>query len=117
MKKIKIFSIILFLFSAAVYAGCRVYDGAVTDHTPPVITGEGLIQASVADPEEKLLEGMRAEDDRGGDVTESLVVQSISGFDEEGRRTVNYAAADSREMWDITADSWSIRIIGCRHFL
>ena len=95
MKKIKIFSIILFLFSAAVYAGGRVYDGAVTDHTPPVITGEGLIQASVADPEEKLLEGMRAEDDRGGDVTESLVVQSISGFDEEGRRTVNYAAADS----------------------
>lgn len=94
MKKIKIFSIILFLFSAAVYAGCRVYDGAVTDHTPPVIAGEGMIQASVADPGEKLLEGMSAEDDRDGDVTESLVVQSISGFDEEGRRTVNYAAAD-----------------------
>ena len=94
MKKIRIFSIILFVFSAAVYGGCRIYAGIVADHTPPVITGGDLIEASVEDTQEKLLEGMTAEDDRDGDVTDSIVVQSISGFDEEGVRTVSYAAAD-----------------------
>ena len=94
MKKIKIFSILLFLVSALIYAGCRIYSGIMTDHTPPVIAGGELIQASVGDPGDKLLEGMSAKDTRDGDVTDSIVVQSISGFDDEGIRTVNYAAAD-----------------------
>lgn len=94
MKKIKLFSVILFLISAAVFAGCRIYEGIMTDHTAPVISGEGDLQVSVTDPQEKLLEGMKAEDDRDGDVTDSLVVQKISEFNEEGQRTVTYAAVD-----------------------
>lgn len=94
MKKIKIFSLILFLVSAAIFAGCRIYDRIMTDHTPPVISGEELIQVSVGDPKEKLLEGVKAEDERDGDVTDSLVVQKISEFNEDGQRTVTYAAVD-----------------------
>lgn len=94
MRKIKIFSIILFICSAAVYIGCRIYAGVMTDHTPPVISGGDAIEVSVEDPKEKLLEGMTAEDDRDGDVTDSLVVQEISEFDDEGNRTVRYAAVD-----------------------
>lgn len=94
MRKIKIFSIILFICSAAIYIGCRIYAGVMTDHTPPVISGGDAIEVSVEDPQEKLLEGMTAEDDRDGDVTDSLVVQEISEFDDEGNRTVRYAAVD-----------------------
>ena len=94
MKKIKIFSIILFICSAAIYAGCRIYADRMTDHTPPVITGGSDIEVSVGDPQDKLLEGMTAEDDRDGDVTDSLVVQKISEFDEEGKRIVSFAAVD-----------------------
>lgn len=94
MKKIKIFSLILFLVSAAIFAGCRIYDRVMTDHTPPVISGEGILQVSVEDPKEKLLEGVKAEDDKDGDVADSLVVQKISEFNEEGQRTVTYAAVD-----------------------
>ena len=94
MRKIKIFSIILFICSAAIYIGCRIYAGVMTDHTPPVISGGDAIEVSVEDPKEKLLEGMTAEDDRDGDVTDSLVVQEISEFDDEGNRTVRYAAVD-----------------------
>lgn len=95
MKKIKIFTIILFCFSAVVFAGCRLYDRVMTDHRPPVISGgKETLQISVKDPEEKLLEGMKAEDNRDGDVTDSLVVQAISGFDGQGQRIVTYAAAD-----------------------
>lgn len=95
MKKIKIFTIILFFCSAAAFAGCKLYERVVTDHQPPVISGgEETLQISVADTEDKLLEGMTAEDDRDGDVTDLLVVQEVSGFDEEGLRTVTYSAAD-----------------------
>ena len=37
---------------------------------------------------------MTAEDERDGDVTDSLVVQEISGFNEDGTRTVTFAAVD-----------------------
>lgn len=95
MKKIKIFTIILFCCSTVVFAGCKIYDRVMTDHRAPVISGgEETLQLSVADTEEKMLEGMTAEDDRDGDVTDSLVVQEISGFDENGLRTVTYAAVD-----------------------
>lgn len=94
MRKIKVFSIILFICSAAIYIGCRIYAGVMTDHTPPVISGGDAIEVSVEDPKEKLLEGMTAKDDRDGDVTDSLVVQEISEFDDEGNRTVRYAAVD-----------------------
>ena len=39
MKKIKIFTIILFFCSAAAFAGCKLYERVVTDHQPPVISG------------------------------------------------------------------------------
>lgn len=94
MKKIRIFSIILFVIAVAAFAGCRMYAEMMTDHTPPVISGGEAIEVSVEDPEEKLLEGMTASDKRDGDVTDSLVVQEISEFDDEGVRTVRYAAVD-----------------------
>ena len=96
MKRIKIFTLILFCVSAAAFAGCKLYERVVTDHQAPVISGgEETLMISVADTEDRLLEGMKAEDDRDGDVTESLVVQDIDEFDEEGLRTVTFAAADS----------------------
>lgn len=95
MKKIKIFSVILLIISTAVFAGCNIYENIMTDHTAPDITGMEDIQISVEDPEDTLLQGMSAEDDRDGDVTDALVVQDISEFDSEGNRTVQYAAVDN----------------------
>ena len=81
MKKIKIFTVVLFICSTLAFAGVRLYESVMTDHQPPVISGgEEVIQISVADTEDRILEGMTAEDDRDGDVTDSLVVQAISGF-------------------------------------
>ena len=95
MKKIKIFTVILFLCSALAFAGVRLYESVMTDHQPPVISGgEEVIQISVVDTEDRILEGMTAEDERDGDVTDSLVVQEISGFNEDGTRTVTFAAVD-----------------------
>ena len=94
MRKIKIFSVILLIFSTAVFAGCRIYESIMTDHTPPVITVADDIQISVTDTQDKLLEGVTAEDDRDEDVSDATVVQDISEFDSNGSRTIRYAAAD-----------------------
>lgn len=95
MKKIKIFSILLFLLSTAAFAGFRIYEGMAADRTAPVITADSdTVQMSVADDESKLLEGVTAEDSRDGDVTDTLVIQSLTPFIEGTRRTVNYAAVD-----------------------
>lgn len=52
------------------------------------------ISLSVHDPESALLQGMTAWDDRDGDVTGSMIVESVYGVTPEGFVTVTYAAFD-----------------------
>lgn len=91
-----------FLLPAAVMAaaialfGCyRVWAYNAKDTVAPVITiEEGLLECSVSDSEEMLLTGVTAWDDRDGDVTSSVLVESISGITDENVTTVTYAAFD-----------------------
>ena len=95
MRKLKIFSVLLLLISSAAFAGYKIYEKGLADNEAPVITcGEGNIQVSVSDTEEKLLEGVTAEDQRDGDITDKVVVQSIAEFSEDNKREITYAVAD-----------------------
>lgn len=64
------------------------------DRTPPVIafSGDAPVYREGMD-EAELLEGVSAMDDRDGDVTDSLLVEKISGTG-EGTVIVTYAARD-----------------------
>ena len=65
MRKLKVFSILLLLCSAAAFAGYRIYETGLADNEAPVITcSEDNIQVSVEDTQGKLLEGVTAEDQR-----------------------------------------------------
>ena len=65
------------------------------DTTGPVITvEEGLLEISVKDPQEALMQGITAMDDRDGDVTGRMLVESIYGITEDNVTTVTYAAFD-----------------------
>lgn len=96
MKKLRIFSVILLLLSVVIFILFQGYLHMTTDNTPPVITCETdeLVISVTADMEE-LLQGVTARDDVSGDVTGSLVVESLSPFTEEGVRIVTYAAVDA----------------------
>ena len=95
MRKLKVFSILLLLCSAAAFVGFKIYETSLADNEAPVIAfSQDNIQVSVEDPEEKLLEGVTAEDQRDGDVTDKIVVQSISEFSEDDKREITYAVAD-----------------------
>lgn len=87
----------LMLIAAAlsVLIGYRVLDRMYTDSTPPQITIDSQeLSVSVSDPRQALLQGVSARDERDGDVTASMVIESIYGIDADHRATVVYAAFD-----------------------
>lgn len=94
MRRLKRLIWLVFVLACAGCAGYIVKSRMVEDHTPPVITcGEDTISISVEDDESALLEGVKAEDNRDGDLTDSVRVASMSHFI-NGKRTVTYAVFD-----------------------
>lgn len=78
-----------------VLLGYRLYDSSVTDRKAPVITiEEGELAVSVYDPETALMQGVSAMDDRDGDVTGSIIIESIGNITDDAVVTVTYAAFD-----------------------
>lgn len=79
----------------AAYAVYGIYTSHTVDHTAPEITVEAEeFTASVNAGEAELLAGVTAWDDRDGDVTGSMVVESVSAIFDGNRATVTYAAFD-----------------------
>ena len=87
---------------AIVFAACCiaflvyfVMTRGVGDHKAPEITvPQTPLQISVHDEKQALLSGITAEDHHDGDVTASLVVESVSGLYDGNRATVTVAAFD-----------------------
>lgn len=65
-------------------------------HNGPEITFDtSHIVLNVRDKEEKLLEGVHAYDKEDGDISDRVIVESISAFDSNLRRRVNYYVFDN----------------------
>lgn len=95
MKKRHLMLFIVMVACLAALYGYRAYDSSVTDRKAPVITVEdGVLQISVHDPESALLQGITAKDDRDGDVTDSVIVESVGSITDDAVVTVTYAAFD-----------------------
>ena len=83
--------------SCALFAGYTVKSKIVEDHKPPVITcDEDTITVSVKeeDMDAALLKGIKAKDNRDGDLTKSVRVASMSHFISGTKRTVSYVVFD-----------------------
>lgn len=80
-----------------IFVGYRQIDRLRSDtQAPQIHVDETRIpELSVLDPEQKLLEGITASDRKDGDVTDSLVVESIHLLGDDGLMEVGYAATDS----------------------
>lgn len=86
----------LVLLCCAAFAIYRCLSSRHIDREPPQITMEqDELSLSVGDPKERLLEGVRAQDAQDGDVTDSIVVESVRGLVSDKRFTVTYAAFDA----------------------
>ena len=86
----------LVLLCCAAFAVYRYLSGRNVDREPPQITmAQEELSLSVGDPRERLLEGVSAQDAQDGDVTASIVVESVRGIVSDKRFTVTYAAFDA----------------------
>ena len=95
MKKMRIASVILLLVSIGIFTIFQIYSKMVQDNESPKVTCETQeLTVSVAATEEELMQGVSAVDNRSGDVSDTLVIESLSDFTEEGKRIATYAAVD-----------------------
>lgn len=81
--------------AGVLFAGYLYWIHNNLDTAGPVITvEEGLLEISVKDEETALMQGISAWDNRDGDVTGRMLVESIYGINEDHVVTVTYAAFD-----------------------
>lgn len=87
--------ILLILLCLGSFYAYRTLDAIRTDTQPPEIRMDSQIpELSVQSEREALLQGITAEDDVDGDVTDSLVVERVTLLNPDGSVQVDYAAFD-----------------------
>ena len=95
MKRTYILLSIVMAAAIALFGAYLVMTRNFKDTTPPVITvEEQMLEISVKDDQDILMTGITATDNRDGDVTASLLVESVYGITEDHVTTVTYAAFD-----------------------
>ena len=96
MRKCRVIWLCLFAAVGITFSACVIFQNVYgKDGGPVIFYPEGVLEISAQDGEEALLQGVTAKDDKDGDVTGSILVEKLSGFDGESRREVTYAAFDS----------------------
>ncbi len=96
MRKLRIMSVILLAVSLIIFGVFFVRERFLIDRTGPEFKIEDdKITISVKDDETALMNGVTASDARDGDVTDSIIVEDISPFMDNGSRIITYAAMDS----------------------
>lgn len=95
-KFLRITVTLVFLAVFAVFMVFYVKTNLEADKTIPVITlDKDYIEVSVDANNEKLLKGVTAFDEKDGDITSQIIVESISRFIEDGVCKVTYAVCDN----------------------
>ncbi len=88
--------VVLFVLALLAYVGLLLYNHKTTDSTGPKISMESTeVTVSVSDGDDAILAGVTAYDTVDGDVTELLVVESLSNFISDGVREATIAAFDA----------------------
>ena len=96
MKILRIVVSILFVFVTVASAAVYIDEKLSVDKTIPVISVEGaMIDVSLKATDEELLQGITAYDEKDKDLTDKVVIESISRFTEKGVCRVTYAVCDS----------------------
>lgn len=95
MKLLRICVIAVFLVTLALF-GHSVSGQLAADKTVPVITMDSdIIRVSINATDEELLQGVTAYDEKDGDISSRLLVESISRFIEPGVSNITYAVCDN----------------------
>lgn len=96
MRIMRISVIVLFILTLVAFFGTFAYQKTTEDNTIPVITmEEDFIEVKCNATNEDFLKGVKATDEKDGDLTSEVIVESVSRFVEPGVCEVKYAVCDS----------------------
>ncbi len=96
MKIYRIAVIVVFIAVTAVFGYTYITNLMSTDTTLPVITLEDdVLELSVSAKDSDFLDGVTAFDEKDGDLTSKLIVESVSTFIKPGICKVTYAVCDA----------------------
>jgi hypothetical protein len=95
MRTLRIIAVIIFVSSLvfSFWANNRYSSTLNTDY-PAITNSEDTLQISVNDPPEAIFKGLSAKDATDGDLTDQIMVASISHFLEPGTVNVKYVVFD-----------------------
>ena len=95
MRKTRVAICVLFAVTSIIFAAYIIMVRQLEDHTPPTITcTENTLSVSVTAEDTELLQGISANDNKDGDITDSIRISGMSHFIEKGRRTITYIVFD-----------------------
>ncbi len=95
IKLLQKITLVLFSVMLVAFIVFSIAERFRTDNTLPEISIETeTLEISVKDKEEALLKGVTAFDAKDGDITDKILVESVSKFIKPGVCTVTYAVAD-----------------------
>ena len=96
MRRVRIICIILFLITGSAFGYMKFRQYLSEDSKAPQITMDKTkIKVPCSADTAALLAGITAMDSKDGDVTDNLVLESMSHFIKKGKRTMTVAAFDS----------------------
>ncbi len=94
MRRLYRIAFIVFVVLFAAYLGV-FYLPKKLDSAPDIFCKSELIEIPAGTGEESILENVIAHDEKDGDLSHRVVIESISDFDNEMTRTAVFAVADS----------------------
>lgn len=96
LKWLRRITLLLFSVTLVAFIVFSIVDKITTDNSIPEIAIETAeLSISVKDKKDALLNGVTAKDKKDGDITDRVLVESVSKFIEPGVFDVTYAVADS----------------------
>lgn len=95
MRILKWTSLVIAALAAAACIGALLYQKERDVEGPVIQMDADTVEISVTAPESEMLAGITAADAKDGDVTDSLVVETLSGLVADNERTASIAAFDS----------------------
>ena len=96
MRIMRISVVVLFILTLIAFVGTFVFQKKNEDNTiPEIIMENDFIEVSCDATNEDFLKGVKATDEKDGDLTSEVIVESVSRFIEPGVCEVKYAVCDS----------------------
>ncbi len=95
MKILRKIILAVFAFSVILFIGFYIGE-LLQDKTVPVITvEEEMLDVSLKADDAEMLKGITAYDEKDGDITSNVIIESVSKFTEKGVAVVTYAVCDN----------------------